>query len=998
MEGSDSWQIHVLATDQALVTEFIGELHFVTSLSTSHKWPHGLIVRRNDYMATRKAILKPPDFVLLTGTPNEEEYHTLLASHYLPWGTAPDLVIFTKKLPQSADIHDYQTRRAAFDKFGLFYNTRLSKAYYSSGAGRFKQGATDHDFSPELLIGSLLAQPKQLPGTTMSRSELLTSRFKEMEQEPITHEKPTHLFPTAFGGIETQPHTIYSDEAIQRDKLEWGKNGFQWIEGFMPAARKKITRFLDQQNQAGNQVAQASANISLMQPPGYVYRVPRIRKVEEFVLTENDYRLCCRNTIHTWDHAGTVSEIGNTFHDVKDVLAFNVDNFRTVITILGLRDKDIMQQLLVSGASQQTSNFPLHTICSANLKSSTIYANHLNKQWKASIDKNELTGADPTAQGNAIYDLSSHPLSIPFLIVPMGAAVQHFKEEQYYLHKDGQNCKINCRGVFDGSSPHPKDGESGISPNDHVTIPSELVLPWTSRKTFSWNLAVLSACSYNVSLFHLDYEGAYRQCASRVTERWRQTVFWKCKIHDTIRGGYGEDKKLEWGGTFAANFFNRAITNTTVKWVLFVLEQRWQPTIVDKEVNFWIQNRHLAGFSGQQALPATVDGFLDDYIIALCGNDVDKENGRLWVLTAIKFLDMKLSKSKFIEDGMLREQCSFLGDNYDLVKWTRGIPQHKQDRLMDTLPLLLQDAKWHRKTLESLLGLVESVKGNIPRKWNLLPLYRILHSQDAFYPINEPPEFVNSSATGQKIVQRIMNTLHERQSLFWAPSQWPNPAGTLLDGVSENDACIIHGFGGAIRYGNILFYMAGEWDHVPGFSSIDIFSLECFTILLMVLTLGDTLKGKRIIFRSDSSNTCTTLNKLFSTNPVMNRLAEIWEEMQFQLQFEGMLTWLCGKDNIFSDQASRLPEKEYLIRFRALLDEKQLHNVVLQKLPTIWTSKGFKLYEDYVAMGASSEIHRVKKNREKLAQQISAQRLEDTEQLQHFMTAHAPHELQLHSD
>jgi hypothetical protein len=278
---------------------------------------------------------------------------------------------------------------------------------------------------------------------------------------------------------------------------------------------------------------------------------------------------------------------------------------------------------------------------------------------------------------------------------------------------------------------------------------------------------------------------------------------------------------------------------------------------------------------------------------------------------------------------------------------------------MDVLPSLLQQVQWHRKTLESLLGLLESVKGNVPRQWNLLPLYRILHSKDAEFPINEPPEFVLPSRKGKVIIERIMNTLHERQSLFWQPTQWPNPNETLLDGVAENDACIIHGFGGAIRIGSILYYMAEKWDHVPGFETIDIFSLECFTILLMVLTLGDMVKGRKIIFRSDSSNTCSTLNRLFSKNPVMMGLANIWDDMQFHLDFEGLLCWIPGIDNIFSDQASRLPQAEYLVRFRQLLDERGLHNVELQELPTIWGDGRFDLRKDYTSMALLSQKHRV---------------------------------------
>ena len=55
-------------------------------------------------------------------------------------------------------------------------------------------------------------------------------------------------------------------------------------------------------------------------------------------------------------------------------------------------------------------------------------------QYIGQIERGELAGASPDAEGVAIFDLAKHPPSIPFLIVPMGAAVQHYKEEQYYLH------------------------------------------------------------------------------------------------------------------------------------------------------------------------------------------------------------------------------------------------------------------------------------------------------------------------------------------------------------------------------------------------------------------------------------------------------------------------------------------------------------------------------------------------------------------------------------
>lgn len=175
-----------------------------------------------------------------------------------------------------------------------------------------------------------------------------------------------------------------------------------------------------------------------------------------------------------------------------------------------------------------------------------------------------------------------------------------------------------------------------------------------------------------------------------------------------------------------------------------------------------------------------------------------------------------------------------------------------------------------------------------------------------------------------------------------------------------------------MRVGDILFYMAEVWEHVPGFECIDIFSLECFTILLMANTLGDMIKDKRIIFRSDSSNTCTTLNKLFSKNPVMMSLADIWDDMQFDMKFEGLLTWIKGDDNIFSDHASRLPEHEYLEKFRTALDERGLQHVKLQKIQTVWVSGATDLNSAYTKMADQSVIHRQSENEKKaeLARQL----------------------------
>jgi hypothetical protein len=77
-----------------------------------------------------------------------------------------------------------------------------------------------------------------------------------------------------------------------------------------------------------------------------------------------------------------------------------------------------------------------------------------------------------------------------------------------------------------------------------------------------------------------------------------------------------------------------------------------------------------------------------------------------------------------------------------------------------------------------------------------------------------------------------------------------------------------------MRIGTSLYYMAKEWQRVPGSSNIDIFNFECFNMLLMVLTLGDMIR------ESESSSEVLQ-------NPVMMALTDIWDDMQVDIDFEG---------------------------------------------------------------------------------------------------------------
>ena len=151
------------------------------------------------------------------------------------------------------------------------------------------------------------------------------------------------------------------------------------------------------------------------------------------------------------------------------------------------------------------------------------------------------------------------------------------------------------------------------------------------------------------------------------------------------------------------------------------------------------------------------------------------------------------------------------------------------------------------------------------------------------------------------------------------------------------DAATSRGYGGVLFTNGHLTYFGGMWpQQVIDDRIIPIFVQEALAVILGTLTWGSFFLGKKIIVRSDSSNTCGAFNKLKSDNAALRLLAHLWAQCQESFQFEGLLFHCPGKDNQCADIASRVEAGDVMQSLHAELASYGLAEVTVSYTDTIW--------------------------------------------------------------
>ena len=125
---------------------------------------------------------------------------------------------------------------------------------------------------------------------------------------------------------------------------------------------------------------------------------------------------------------------------------------------------------------------------------------------------------------------------------------------------------------------------------------------------------------------------------------------------DGKHAGFLRDKRVQWGGKFAASLFHRSITTFVVRYLSYLLETEWMPQVQCPKVRAWVRTRAKAGMIGQQLVAGFVMAFLDDWFPFLCGSPSDIALGHKIIMSALDDLDSPISAPKTIGG---RNSCPF---------------------------------------------------------------------------------------------------------------------------------------------------------------------------------------------------------------------------------------------------------------------------------------------------------------------------------------------------
>jgi hypothetical protein len=119
---------------------------------------------------------------------------------------------------------------------------------------------------------------------------------------------------------------------------------------------------------------------------------------------------------------------------------------------------------------------------------------------------------------------------------------------------------------------------------------------------------------------------------------------------------------------------------------------------------------------------------LDGFWIFAAGTEEDIALAREMVMEAFGKAGFLVSASKLRTEGSMAEEVIMLEHDIDIATGARGVTECKKVRMRDQAADL-GDRQWHRNKLERLLGLVQSMRGDVGRRWSLAALHELLRGE-----------------------------------------------------------------------------------------------------------------------------------------------------------------------------------------------------------------------------------------------------------------------------
>lgn len=880
------------------------------------------------------ATKKNPDFAIW----DEPLQSSVLHARYLRrWGVGPNIEVWAQNLPKDWVPRQFEDPVELLSRFQDFYQRRIGHSYQEMGARCFKPGINPSDFELQNVLSSVaatgytdvrhIAQNGHQNGVPVAPDrDLRFTRMREWPTEPVTQALPPDS--SQLRGIETSTDDGVSNADRARDMQRWKKSGQTWQGAFLTPAQAQISEYFRLNDAAARKAHKAAVGRRLEHAKNTSDRNAKYDRVPGLTIPQAQLRPAARGKIWSWD-SGSCKEMGR--ESIATQVGFNVENLKAAAKAIGFTDDRIMQMITDTGATHGTTNFPLACHFYPNHHGSARHLDEVSVMIKEKLAERHFAPLPGMADNNEAYAVCApRPQTLPCIQIPMNGTEQKLKPAQFFLRESGLDFKPNVRGTMNGSSPH-----DGQSPNDHCELLEHLNMPWVTITHVADTISILSSTGSPIYMFKIDMRRAYQQLLMQPSQTWRQHLHWCWDDDHGTHCGFMRDLRMQWGAKASGSIYHRGVTTLLVKYITDCLLKKWLPKVECPKLKKWAADRMAAGMAGVQTMPASVDGFLDDFFFFISGTKSDRDLAHQVIMDAFTFLGFTISKSKFEEEGTLSQQGEVLGHGIDLGALERFVTKHKYARIEKIVKELLALDKWDRKEIESLVGVIQSVKHDVPRRWRLGDLYTLVYADG----VPGHPDQVFASVRAKRSLAFVMDTLHLRSPLRYCPTRWPVPRAVMCDGAPLMDASTSVGYGGVLKIGSTVQYYRGTWpETVLSSGALRIDLLEALTVILTALTWGHTFSGHKVLFRSDNSGAVFGLNSMNSKCPAMKLIIDQWEAVQHHFGFEAMLFHVEGSRNRHSDIASRASAADVHKELHAELVSDGLTDFELEQVPVIWSA------------------------------------------------------------
>ena len=539
--GDRGWRVDANASNEELRRKWKGLCDtWCWPEGEGGKWPNVIITNGNGVTNAMEECAHIPEWMVVDGGALHCTTTQKMAKSRLQlWGVYRSISVWTTKMDEGYIPQKHRAVEDLASRLETEMQRRAIRAFYSVGSQRFKEGVNENDFKWGMVEKAFTTTPNEIWGEECDIEEWGLQPMAEWPIEPMTATRTKDEW--QVHGIETNIQESMEDRKMRMmDREKWVKGGQHWWDAFTPEAKKRVQRFLHD-NVRATSVLEHGADSK--------HRT--FGKVEDLYLQELDYRPGARRAIWTWSN-GQCEEV-LPIHVAKEA-KYNIPHILAAAKLLNFRDLEAIGWLTTWGNTHNTHDFSLCSYASRNHQGAAQQIEAITMMMKEKVSEGHFT------LGQQGY-WTSTPTTIPFGVVPVNGTVQKPKEAEMAKKLNGNPYKENVRGTWDGSSPH-----DGRSPNDACDLVPELNAKWVTIDDIAQSMCVLMATGATVEIFKIDLRRAYTQLVVMITQRWRQTVYWRWKNEEgSMVGGYMQDRTSMWGMTHNGSAFFRTITQLTVR-------------------------------------------------------------------------------------------------------------------------------------------------------------------------------------------------------------------------------------------------------------------------------------------------------------------------------------------------------------------------------------------------------------------------------------------------